>query len=106
MRLLGEGFHTLTNGSLFSSPTNVRHHNPPPFGASVLADTLSFLPSMWDRPQIHPPLGPSILTGTSPRVYPLWGIARRLAYRPMSGSDTICNDPDLPLAVMVVETFS
>ena len=38
-------------------PTNVRHHNPSPFGTSILASTLSFLRSMWDRPQIHPPLG-------------------------------------------------
>ena len=35
-RLLGEGFHTLTNGGLFSSPTNVGHHNPPPSEPSVL----------------------------------------------------------------------
>ena len=27
MRLLGEGFHTLINDDLFSSPTNVGHHN-------------------------------------------------------------------------------
>ena len=26
-RLLNEGFHTLINGGLFSSPTNVGHHN-------------------------------------------------------------------------------
>ena len=32
-RLLGGGFHTFINGVLFSSPTNVGHHNPPPFGA-------------------------------------------------------------------------
>ena len=25
-RLLGEGFHTLINGVLFSSPTNMGHH--------------------------------------------------------------------------------
>ena len=29
-----------------------------PSGPSVLADTLSFLHSMWDHPQIHLPLGP------------------------------------------------
>ena len=29
-RLLGEGFHTLINGVLFSSPTNMGHHNNEP----------------------------------------------------------------------------
>ena len=57
MRLLGEGFHILINGVLFSSPTNVGYHNPPPFGLSVLANTLSFFQLTWDRHQIHPPLG-------------------------------------------------
>ena len=45
---------TLINGGLFSSPTNVGHRNLSPLGASVLANTLSFLQSMWDCPQIHP----------------------------------------------------
>ena len=101
-RLLGEGFHTLINGGLFSSPTNVGHHNLPPSGASVLVGTLSFLQSMWDRPQIYRPLGPSVLTDTPPRVYPLRRTARRLAHRPVSGSDTICNDSDPPLADIVL----
>ena len=42
-------------------------------------------------PPNPPPLGPSVLTGTPPRVYPFWGIARSLTHRPVSGSDTICN---------------
>ena len=33
---------------------------------------------MWDI-TIHPPSGPSVLTGTPPHVYPLRGTARRLA---------------------------
>ena len=49
-------------------------------------------------PPNPPPLGPSVLTGTPPRVYPLQGTARRLADRSVFGSDTICNDPDLSLA--------
>ena len=53
----------------------------PPFRACVLAGTLSFLQSMWDHLQIPPPLVPSVLTGTSPRVYYLRGTARRLAHR-------------------------
>ena len=99
-RLRGKGFHTLINDDLFSSPTNVGHHNPPPSGPSVLAGTFSFLQSMWDRPQIHPPLEPSVLTGTSPRVYPLWGTTRRLAHRPVSGSDTICNGSIHPYQIL------
>ena len=102
----------------------------PPSGPSVLAGTLSFLQSMWDRPQIHPPLGPASLLalfpssnqcGTAPKSTPLWGptsllahrlmstpfgeergTARRLTHRPVSGSDTICNDSDPPLVDIVL----
>ena len=70
MRLLGKSFHTLINGGLFSSPTNVGHHNPPPFGAQ-LPRWHSFLPPIDVGPPPNPPpLGPSVLTGTPPRVYP------------------------------------
>ena len=101
-RLLGEGFHTLINGGLFSSPTNVEHHNPPPFGAQR-PRWHSFLPPIdVEPPPNPPPLGPSVLTGTPPCVYPLRGTARRLAHCPVSGSDTICNDPDPPLADIVL----
>ena len=100
--MLGEGFHALINGGLFSSQPmwdiTIHPHSRP----SVLAGTLSFLQSMWDRSQIHPPLGPSILTDTSPCVYPLRGIARRLAHRSVSGSNTICNNPDPPLADIIL----
>ena len=122
------------NGGLFSSPTNVGHHNPSPFGTSILASTLSFLRSMWDRPQIHPPLGynpspfgTSVLADTLSFLQSMWdrsqihlllgpasllarrlvstplrGTARRLTHRPVSGSNTICNDPDPPLADIVL----
>ena len=52
-------------------------------------------------PPNPPPLGPSVLTGTPPRVY-IRGTTRRLAHRPMSGSNTICNDPNPPLADIVL----
>ena len=100
--LLGEGFHTLINGGLFSSPTNVGHHNPLPFGPSVLAGTLSFLQSMWDRSQIHPLWGPASLLAHSLVSTPLRRTAKRLAHRPVSGSDTICNGPDPPLVDIVL----
>ena len=60
----------------------------PPSGPSVLTGTLSFLRSMWDCPQIHPPphLGPVSL----------------LAHRSVFGSDTIYNTPDPPLADIVL----
>ena len=48
------------------------------------------------------PFGASVLTGPPPRVYPLRGIARRLAHRPVSSSDTICNDPNSPLADIIL----
>ena len=44
--------------------------------------TISFIQSMWDRHQIHPPPLPS-------------GPASFLAHCPVSGSDIICNSPDL-----------
>ena len=81
--LLGEG-HTLINGVLFFSPTNVGYHNPPPSG---------------------PNKGSSVLADTLPYVYPLRGTARRLAHRPVSGSDTISNgqsmwDRDITIDVL------
>ena len=93
-RLLGEGFHTLINGGLFSSLTNVGHHNPPPFGAQR-PHWHSFLPPIdVGSPPNPPPLGPSALTGTPSRVYPLRETARRLAHRSVFGSDTSCNAPN------------
>ena len=53
-------------------------------------------------PPNPPPSGPSILTGTPPRVYPLRGTTSSLSHRSVSGSDTICNGPSLPLADIVI----
>ena len=52
--MLGEGFHTLINGGLFFSPTNVGHHNPPPFGAQC-SHWHSFLPPIDVGPPPNPP---------------------------------------------------
>ena len=68
----------------------------PPSGPSVLASTLSFLQSTWDRPQIHPLWGPASLLAHRLMSTPLRGRARRLTHRPVFDSDTICNDLDLP----------
>ena len=100
--LLGEGFHTLIHDVLFSSATNVGHHNLPPSGPSVLVGTLSFLRSMWDHPQIYPSSGSSVLTGTPPCVYPLRGVVRKLTHRPVFDFDIICNDQDPLLADIVL----
>ena len=54
MHLLGEGFHTLINGGLFSSPTNVGGHNPPPFGAQC-SHWHSFLHQITVGPPLNPP---------------------------------------------------
>ena len=53
-------------------------------------------------PPNPPPSGTSVLTGTPPRVYPLRGTTSSLAHCLMSGSDTICNSPDPPLAYIVL----
>ena len=53
----------------------------PPSGPSVLAGTLSFLQSMWDRPQIHPSLGPASLLAHRLVSTPFWGTVGRLTHR-------------------------
>ena len=75
----------------------------PPLGPSVLTGTRSLLQSMWDPP-IHPPSRPNILTGTPPRVHPLRDSASSLAHRPVSGpspllADIILFGLSLPLEV-------
>ena len=90
-RLLGEGFHTFIKGD-----------STPPSRPSVLAGTRSFLQLMWDHHQIHPPLGPASLLAHRLVSNPLRGTTRRLAHRPLSGSDTICNSPNPPLADIVL----
>ncbi|KAG7026138.1 hypothetical protein SDJN02_12637, partial [Cucurbita argyrosperma subsp. argyrosperma] len=67
----------------------------------------SFLPPIdVGLPPNSPSLGSSDLTGTPPRVYPLWRTVRKLTHRPMSSSDTICNAQDPPLADIVLSGLS
>ena len=97
--MLGEGFHTLINGGLFSSPINVGHHNPPPLRGPT--SSLALFPSSnrcGTAPKSTPLWAPASLLAHRLVSTPLRGTARRLAHRPMSGSDTICNGPDPPLA--------
>ena len=62
-RPLEEGFHTLIEGDLFSSLTNVGDHNPTPFGAQR-PRWHSFLYPLEEGFTIQPPSGPSVLAGT------------------------------------------
>ena len=73
-RLLGRGFHTLIQGVSFSSPTDVRSHNPPPF--------------KFQRPRWHSMWNPE-------HIHPLWGPASLLAHE-VFGSETICNSSHNP----------
>ena len=111
----------------------VGHHNPPPVrGPASLLALIPVLHStnMWDitihllfgaqRPRWHSFLSPTDV-GPSPN-HPLWGstsllahhlvstplreTTRRLAHRPMSSSDTICNDPSPPLTDIVLFKLS
>ena len=85
----------------FSNRCGTSPPNPPPFGASIFTGTRSFLQSMWDPP--NPPLlGSSVLIDTLSHIYPLWGTTFSLEHSPVSDSDTICNDPDPPLANIVL----
>ena len=53
-RLLGRDFHTLIKNALFSSPTNMGSHNPPPLGpASLLAYPLMSTPYRAQPPRWH-----------------------------------------------------
>ena len=100
--LLGEGFHTLINGGLFSSPTNVGHHNPPTFEAQR-PRCHSFLPPInVGLPPNPPPLGPSVLTCTPSCVYPSLRNSEKADTSSMSSSDTICNDLNPPLTDIVL----
>ena len=67
------GFHILIKKTSFSSPTNMRSHNLPPSGTSVLLT--------------------HYLVST-----PFQGSASLLAHRPVSVFDTICNGSSLPSA--------
>ena len=79
--VLGEGFHTLIKSVLFSSITNVGHHNPPPIETQC-PRWHSFLSRFDVRPPPNPsPLGPASL----------------LTYRLVSSFYTICNNPDASL---------
>ena len=90
--LLGEGFHTLINGVLFSSPTDVGHHTSPPSRPVVLVGTLSLLQSMWDCHQIYPFWGQCSYWHTA-SCLPLRKTERKLTHCSVSGFDTICNGP-------------
>ena len=92
-------------GVLCSSSTNVGHHNPPSFGTqhsgtrsfSNWCGTATKSTSLWGLV--------SLLTHRLVSI-PLRGTTRRLAHRPISDSNTICNDPDPPLADIVLFQFS
>ena len=71
-----------------------------PLGPSVLANTCSFLQSMW-TPTKSTPFGAQRPYWHTSSCLPLWETASSLAHRPVSGSDTICNDPSPPPADIV-----
>ena len=84
-------------------PTDVGSPNPPLLEPSVLAATRSLSPIKWDL-LIHSPSGPNIFTSTLSCNHPIRGSTFSLAHHPLSGSDTICNDPkdfpsNLPLRI-------
>ena len=63
----------------------------------------SFLPPIDVGPPLNPPpFGASVLTAHHLVSTPIRGTTRRLTHRPVSGSDTICNNPCPPLADIVL----
>ena len=81
--------HTLINGGLFSSPTNVGHHNPSPSGTLFPSSN-----RCGTAPKSTLLRGPASLLAPRLVSTALRGTTRRLAHRPVSGSDIICNGPD------------
>ena len=81
-----------------SPPNHCGTSQSTPFGAQR-PRCHSFLPPIdVGPPQIHPLWGPASLLAHRLVSTSFRGTARRLAYCPVSGSDTICNGPDPPLA--------
>ena len=74
----------------------------PPSEPNVLAGTHSFFQSMWDPPKSTSLWGLVSLLAHRLVSTPLRRTARRLVHRPVSGSDTICNDSAPPLADIVL----
>ena len=101
--LLGKGFHTFINDVLFSSPTNVGHHNPPPFGAQR-PRWHSFLPSI----DVGPPSNPPFFGAQCPYLHtasclpPFGGKRESWHIVPFLDSNTICNNPSPPLTDIVL----
>ena len=83
----------------FSSPTDVGSQNPPPFRAQ--RSRWHFVPFS-NRCRTPPPLRPSVLTGTLPRVHLLRSLASSLTHHLVSDSDIICNGPSPPLVDIVL----
>ena len=77
-------------------------HNSPPFRVQRPRWHSSLSPIDVGSLPNPPPLGPSVLTGTPPHVYPLRGTASLLTHCPVFGSDTICDDPGPPLADIIL----
>ena len=100
--LLGRGFHTLIKNASFSSTIDVRSHNSPPLGPSILTGTHSLLQLMWDPP-IHPPFqGPTSLLAHRLVSTPLRRSSSSQAHHPMSSSDIICNSPSPQITDIVL----
>ena len=72
-----------------------------PLRGPVSSLTLVPFPNRCGTATKSTPFGTSILPGTPPCVYPLRGTARRMTHHPVSGSNTICNDPEPPLEHIV-----
>ena len=85
----------------FPFATDVGSHNLSPFGTQR-PRWHSFPSSINGDLTIHSPSGTNVLAGTPPVSTLIRGSASLLAHRPMSGSDTICNSPNPPLADFVL----
>ena len=103
--LLRRDFHTLIKNVSFSSPTNVGSHNPPPSVPSALADTC-FLLNRCRTPQSTPLRSPTSFLAHHLVSTPFRGSTSSLAHRPLSSSDTICNNPSPPLVDNVLFRLS
>ena len=67
--LLGRSFHTLIKNALFSSPTNVGSHNPPPLGPASSLEHRPMSGSETICNRLSPPLANNLRFGPQPHGF-------------------------------------
>ena len=105
-RLLGRGFHAFIKKVSFSSPANVGISQSTSLRGPASLLALVSLSNRCGTPQFTPLKGPTSLLAHCLVSIPLWDSTSSLARCPVSGFDTICNDPSPPLVDIILFKLS